>query len=92
MNATYLPILKTIIRQHPNTIKSAVAEEALQYHDVESFFSDLLQYRCQSGMVNSLIYYTDTHRFFDTHYDEIEEVRYALETSLGEPLHPPRRP
>lgn len=30
-------------------------------------------------MVGSLIYYTDTHRFFDTHYYEIKDILDDLE-------------
>lgn len=80
--------LKAIIRQQPNSIKAAVAHEALDYDTIEAFFSDLLQHGCQSGMIGSLIYYSDTHKFFDTHYDEIEDLRYELEQSLGEALQP----
>ena len=37
-------------------------------------------------MVSSLIYYTDTHAFFDKHYDEIEEMREEFEDGTGQPL------
>ena len=37
-------------------------------------------------MVGSLIYYSDTHSFFDTHYAEIEELRVEFEEIHGEPL------
>jgi len=30
-------------------------------------------------MVSSLVYYKDTHEFFERHYDEIEEIRAELE-------------
>ncbi|WP_428743764.1 DUF7222 domain-containing protein [Sulfurimonas sp.] len=30
-------------------------------------------------MVPSLIYYKDTHEFYDKHYEEIEELRAELE-------------
>ena len=30
-------------------------------------------------MVSSLIYYTDTHKFYDQHYNEIEDIRYELQ-------------
>ncbi len=82
--------LEDIIENEPNTIKACVAQEALDYdcEDVETFFSDLLQYGCVSGMISSLIYYVDTHKFFDDHYDEIEELRYEFEDMLGEPVKP----
>jgi hypothetical protein len=33
-----------------------------------------------------LVYYSDTHAFFDKHYDEIEELRGDWEDSVGQPL------
>ena len=30
-------------------------------------------------MIGSLIYYTDTHKFYDKHYYEIEEIREDLQ-------------
>ena len=49
-------------------------------------FTDLLHSGCQSGVINSLIYYADTHAFFDHHYDEIEELREDWEDQTGQPL------
>mgnify|MGYP005993013917 CR=1 FL=1 len=59
--------LKEIIKNNPNTIKSCVAQEALEhsYDDIKNFFSDLQQHGCVSGMISSLIYYVDTHKFYE---------------------------
>jgi hypothetical protein len=35
----------------------------------------LAQYGCVSGLVSNLIYYRDTHAFYDRHYEEIEDLR-----------------
>lgn len=81
--------LKNIIQNSPKTLRAEVAKEALSYGcDIEIFFSDLLQHGCQSGMVGKLIYYTDTHKFFDKYYNEIEDLRTELEESFGSPLQP----
>lgn len=80
--------LQDIIENMSGTISAEVAQEALSYESIENFFSDLLQHGCVSGMIGSLIYYQDTHRFFDKHYSEIEEIRYELEESFGTPLQP----
>lgn len=40
-------------------------------------------------MVSGLIYFSDTHVFFDRHYDEIEEIRQDFEQSHGYPFYPP---
>lgn len=78
--------LKDIIKDNPKSLDATVASEALKYDDPEAFFSDLLQHGCVSGMVSSLVYYTDTHAFFDTHYQAIEALRDEVEANLGEPL------
>ncbi|MFN4247922.1 MAG: hypothetical protein ACK4EY_09360 [Flavipsychrobacter sp.] len=80
--------LKSIIQTAPQSLKAVVAQEALDYDTVTGFFTDLLQHGCQSGMIGQLIYYSDTHQFYDTHYNEIEDLRYDLEQSLGEALKP----
>jgi len=78
--------LHNIIESYPNTIKAMVAQEALDYDDISAFFNDLLQHGCQSGMITSLIYYDQTHEFFDNHYDEIEDLREEYCEQTGE--HP----
>lgn len=47
------------------------------------FMSDLMQHGCISGMVTSLIYYKDTHDFYDSMYDDIETLRYDYEQETG---------
>lgn len=78
--------LQELIISKPNTLMSAIADEALDYHCPVTFFSDLLQHGCVSGMVCSLIYYADTHAFYDTHYDEIDEVREDWDAETGQAL------
>lgn len=69
-----------------SSLRAAVAREALDYDNPATFFSDLQSHGCVSGLVNSLIYYTDTHAFYDKHYDAIETLRNEFEEDLGEPL------
>lgn len=80
--------LQQIIDDHPASLKAAVADEALHYgsDDPAQMFTDLSQCGCQSGLIGSLIYYHDTARFFDCHYDDIEELREEYEANTGEPL------
>lgn len=56
--------------------------------DIETFFKDLLQHGCVSGMIGTLIYYSDTHAFYDKYYDEIETLREELEEMMGTALQP----
>lgn len=80
--------LRKISNESSLSIRKIVAQEALDhsYDDPKNFFCDLLSHGCASGMIGSLIYYRDTHKFFDLHYSEIEELRYEYEDNLGEPL------
>lgn len=47
----------------------------------ESFFNDLMNHGCISGMVGGLIYYSETTKFFTTHKDEINKM---LSSTLDE--------
>ncbi|WP_456440816.1 DUF7222 domain-containing protein [Psychroserpens sp.] len=78
--------LQFIIDNQPNTLKAFVAQEAIEQENIEDFFSDLQQHGCISGMISPLIYYKDTHQFFDDYYSEIEQLREDTEDSLGEPI------
>ena len=78
--------LKEVFENEADTIRTAVAEEALDHDDPASFFNDLQSHGYISGMVGGLIYYTDTQAFYDEHYAEIEELREDWEENTGEPL------
>ena len=73
--------LQKLLEDNQGTITEAVINEALNYwyDNPKHFFEDVLQYGCQWGTVSSMIYYTDTHKFYDTHYNEIEDIRLELQ-------------
>lgn len=75
--------LENIIQEKPNSIEASVAQEALAYDNIPNFFTDLLSHGCISGMISSLIYYCQTHAFFDLHSDQIDELRYDYEEETG---------
>lgn len=52
-----------------------------------SSFNDLLDNGINNGSIKRLVYYKDTHAFFDEHYDEIEELREEYENNIGEPVY-----
>lgn len=58
-------------------IAAAVVHEALKGTDIDvvDWFRGLIEHGCVSSWDGSLIYYADTHDFFDAHYDEIETLR-----------------
>jgi hypothetical protein len=59
-----------------NALEKDVWEQCLEYGEgydngVAGFMDDLNYSGCQSGMVGSLIYYSDTVKFYDTYEEEI---------------------
>ena len=79
--------LQTIIdNTYGDTLETEVAKEALQYEDIAGFFNDLATHGCVSGWVSSLVFYSDTHKFYDKHYDEIEDLRVDFEDMIGSPI------
>jgi hypothetical protein len=68
-----------------------IIESAENYQDpdnegIKSFFQDLMRGGCASGMISELIYYKDTHAFYNRYYDYIEDLRTQHEEDFGEPL------
>ena len=75
-----LNVLKTM-----ETETAGVKNDVINYllEDVENYspqdkLQDLLLNGCQSGMVNHLIYYTDTVAYFEEHESEIMEMLAQL--------------
>lgn len=78
--------LSDILKKKPYGLEAEVIREALDYHDIADFFSDLMKHGCITGMIGTLIYYSDTHAFYDKHYSDIEWMRLEYEENIGEPL------
>jgi len=90
MQTLIIDRLQKIAQTSESVLKKAVAHEILDHaasdDEVRSFLSDLFQYGCISGIVGSLIYYHDTHKFFEMNYEEIEQIRQDYEEATNEPL------
>lgn len=82
--------LQNIIKDTDNELKKFVCEDILDSYttdeEIKTFFNDLSQHGCVSGMVSALIYYTDTHEFYNNFASEIDELKEEMENSLGESL------
>lgn len=77
----------TVLRdQCPEGIANIVADDILAQDDPIAWLKGLLQHGCVSGWVSGMIYFWETHTFFDRHYDEIEDLRHDYEDNVGEPL------
>ena len=90
---TYYKNLKELSDTTESKLEKFVCEYVLDYADqnkenVKYFFNDLMQGGCSSGFIGDLIYYKDTHNFFDRFYDEIEELRKEYQQETGCELHP----
>lgn len=57
------------------------------YTKAEDYFQDL-SHGCSSGMIGELIYYKDTHAFYDKHYSDIEDLREEYKENTGVALEP----
>lgn len=73
-----IELIQNIANDTTNELEKEVAEYLLDYtdsrEDLESHIGDILQYGCVSGCVSPMIYYNDTYKFFDKHYDAIMEL------------------
>lgn len=66
-----------------STLEQTVATYINSHEAPRDHLKDILNYGCQSGTVNDMIYYADTHKFFDKHYDDIEELRNNWKEETG---------
>lgn len=85
---------KTLIELSTNTsednggrLRRRVALEALEEEDPIEYLKNAA-FHIADGGVNGLIYYTDTHKFFDEFYSEIQEMVYEYEHGTGEKVFP----
>lgn len=72
-----LNVLKEM-EQNTNGIKNDVIrfiiENSDNSEDAQNTLNDITNYGCQSGLVNHLIYYKDTVKYYDTHEKEITQI------------------
>ncbi len=71
-----------------NKLKNAVIDyyidrELDSYEELQQEFSDLAQHGCISGMISSLIYYSDTTKFYNDYKEEINQMLSELKDGTG---------
>ena len=68
-------------------IKLFVIDDILEFNesddDIKAYINDALTYGCSSGCVSSLIYYSDTDKFFHKYSDEILEMLDDAKNEYG---------
>lgn len=57
-----------------NDIINYLLNNSNDSEDIQILLEDINNYGCESGIVNHLIYYTDTVAYFEKHEDEIQEM------------------
>lgn len=60
-----------------------VIDKWSEYDNKKSIFTDVLDYGCQSGVVGSLIYYSDTVAYYKRYKNEINELLYQTMNECG---------
>ena len=80
--------LQRVIQRNESDLKTFVAEWILSHYpeDIQATIEDILNFGCVSGMVSCLIYYEDTHAFFDEYQSEIEDLFYEYQEATGSSL------
>lgn len=66
------------LNNEKNALIRYVISDILDKENVMQYMEDVLYHGCVSGVVGGLIYYHDTHKFYDDYYDEIEKLRLNL--------------
>lgn len=54
--------------------------------EINTHIDDILNHGVNNGSVDFLVYYADTHKFYDKFYYEIEELRNEYKDNCGLPL------
>lgn len=67
-----------------------IVDELTKYDNPLSFFQDLQNGGCQSGMIGSLIYNSDCLACYGRHCNDMEEFREDMEDETGAPIHSSR--
>ena len=73
--------LQKLLEENLWTITEVVITEALSswYDNVKDYFTEIQRMGCQSGIVSSMIRTVDVYKFYDKHYEEIENIRLELQ-------------
>ena len=79
--------VKRIKRESESTLEKYVCDYIISkwggYSDKKSVFTDVLYHGCQSGIVSSLVWYSDTVAFYNRNRDEINELLYNIMEKIG---------
>lgn len=74
------------IMDKASALEASVIDVMLSHDDIECFIKDVIEHGCQGGIVSELVYYYQTHAFYNELSDEIDQLKEEVEENMGEPL------
>ena len=82
-------VIKSFMKENSdNKLFIAVAEDILNSgydeEDIKGYIEDIVRHGCISGCVSSMIYYSDTEKFFDEYSSEIFDLLNCLTEEIGD--------
>ena len=79
--------LRAMKQANYSKLRNAVITDLLSYstdsYDILTYCKDILNHGCQSGVVGSMIYYSDTIKFFKRHKSDIMTLLKGLLQDCG---------
>lgn len=69
------------IKADNGTIRAQILADA---DGVINYIKDVATHGCIGGICSNLVYYTDTHAFYNKHADEIDEILERVGEEMGE--------
>lgn len=79
--------VKKLQKESESELEKEVAQYIVDrwedYDDKKDIITEVLHNGCESGVVSSMIYYSDTVRFYERHKGEIDELLYNIMKDCG---------
>lgn len=79
--------VKKLQKESESKLEKEVAQYIVDrwddYDDEKDVITDILNNGCESGVVSSMIYYSDTVQFYERHKGEIDELLYNTMENCG---------
>ena len=77
---------KQAIKENDGLLESVteyILDKFDEYNDPKTIVTEVLEHGCVSGIVGSLIYYSDTTAFYDKNKEKINELLYDVMEECG---------
>lgn len=75
--------LKTKRNSMLNEVIDNILLKVEDYNEIEEYIKEILEHGCISGIVPSMIYYSDTTEFYKRHKEKINNLLYDYMQDIG---------